>query len=372
MSDKALFIAATGQNVGKTTLCLGILAALKKRYNSVGFIKPVGQRHEIVNGTSVDKDVILFKEHFELSSSWQSMSPVIIPNGFTRKYLNGEVSEKSLLNAIKASYKEISAQHSYTLVEGTGHVGVGSIVDMNNARVAAELGLDMVIIAPGGLGSTHDELAMNIALCHQYGVKIRGIILNRVIQDKYQMIKEYFPKSLEKWGIPLVGCVPYCPLLSQPTIKDFENLFKTELICGDEHRIRHFTHARLVAGSVETYRDDMVPNELIITPASREDIIDMTMKKHHESLEAGHDYGGGMILTGRRAPSEELLEKIRTVNMPILYAPMTSYDAMKKITSFIAKIRIEDKQKIQEAIELVEKHVNFEEFLAPLSSVDMT
>lgn len=93
----SVFIAATGQNVGKTTLCLGIISGLKKRYSSVGFIKPVGQQHvQIDASTKVDKDVVLFKEYFNLNASWSDMSPVIIPAGFTRDFLDKRITEVGL------------------------------------------------------------------------------------------------------------------------------------------------------------------------------------------------------------------------------------------------------------------------------------
>jgi len=362
MIENAIFIGATGQNVGKTTLCLGIIACLQKRFPSVGFIKPVGQQHvKIEEGINVDKDVVLFKEHFHLSSNWSDMSPVIIPSGFTRKYLNKKIDSEELKGHIRNAYHKISKENSYTIVEGTGHVGVGSIVELNNAQVAADLGLDMVIIASGGLGSSHDELALNISMCHQHGVKIRGVILNRVKESKREMILDYFPKTLEKWGIPLIGCVPYNEFLSNPTVKDFENLFETTLLSGKQHRYRHFKHTRLVAGSLETYLDEMIPNELIITPATREDIIEATLQKHEESLDQqGLDFEGGMILTGRHPPSSGIVEKIKRVDIPTLYASPYSYDAMKMITSFIAKIRTEDLPKIDQAISIVEENVDFE------------
>ena len=218
----ALFIAATGQNVGKTTLCLGILANLKKRFDSVGFIKPVGQQHVKVDGNiNVDKDVVLFKKHFNLPAEWTDMSPVIIPAGFTREFLDHKVTEEFLQQKIEHAFNKIHSQNAYTIVEGTGHVGVGSIVNMNNAKVAHGLGLDVVIIASGGLGSAHDELAMNITMCHHYGLKVQGVILNRVLDDKRDMILDYIPKSLKKWNIPLIGCVPYNAFLNTPAIKDF-------------------------------------------------------------------------------------------------------------------------------------------------------
>ena len=42
---KKIFIAATMQNDGKTTVSLGLIAALKKRFERIGFIKPIGQRY---------------------------------------------------------------------------------------------------------------------------------------------------------------------------------------------------------------------------------------------------------------------------------------------------------------------------------------
>lgn len=359
--SKAIFIAATGQNVGKTTLCLGILSGLKKRFSEVGFIKPVGQQHVNIEGINVDKDAVLFKDYFHLKTPLSDMSPVIIPAGFTKTFLDEEITEDSLQKKILESFQNIKDEHPFTLVEGTGHVGVGSILNLNNAKVAALLGLDMVIVASGGLGSAHDELALNMTMCKEYGVKVRGVILNRVLEDKREMIMEYFPKSLKKWGTELLGCIPYNEFLNTPCMKDFETLFNATLISGEQHRYRHFQHARLVAGSLKSYQDEMIPNELVITPASREDIIMGTLQKHLETSEIDdYDYRGGMILTSRLPPSVEILEQIKRVDIPILYAPVCSYDAMKMITSFIAKIRRGDLKKIEKAINVVEGNVNFD------------
>lgn len=362
---RSLFVAATGQNVGKTTICLGLLAALKKRFTNIGFIKPVGQHHIMVeNEQIVDKDAYLFKKYFHLKSLWTDMSPVIIPAGFTRNFLNGEITTEKMLKQIILSFNKISTDHDFTLVEGTGHIGVGSILNLCNARVAAELGLDMVIISSGGLGSAHDELSLNMAMAEKYGVTVKGVILNRVFEDKKLMIKEYFPKSLEKWKIPLLGCIPFDSFLSKPTVKDFEILFNTTIISGYKHLYRHFERVKLFAGSIEEYLHEMEPNQLLIIPASREDVILLTIKKHLEVLnDEGKDYGGGIILTGKLEPSISILEEIKNSNIPVIYTQTNSYDAMKKITSFIAKIRLEDKLKIEKAIDLIEKNINFEHLL---------
>ncbi len=360
-SRKAIFVAATGQNVGKTTICLGMIAALKKKFPKLGFMKPVGQQHELVeNRLRVDKDVVLFKEYFNLSDSYEDMSPVIFPRGFTRNYLDGQVDAESLKQKIEHSFEHINNNSDFCIVEGTGHVGVGSIVTLNNATVAAMLGLEMVIIAKGGLGSTFDELALNKALCDQNGVKIAGVIINRVIPEKHEMIIEYITKALNRWQIPLIGTIPYNSFLSTPTMEDFETLFKTKLLSGENYHYRHFESIRLIATSVETFKEGLFPNQLIVTPATRQDIILCMVEKR---MHPGEEPEQGLILTGRHPPSPSIIEKLKKAHIPSLYAAHSSFDAMRMINTFTAKIRKEDTSKVQKAIELVESSLDFTKIL---------
>lgn len=363
MVRKAIFMAATGQNVGKTTICLGMIAALKKKFPNLGFMKPVGQQHEQVKeGLLVDKDVVLFKEHFQLPSRYEDMSPVIFPRGFTKSFLDGKVTETELRKKIREAFERIDSGSDFTIVEGTGHVGVGSIVNLSNAAVAAELNLDIVMIAKGGLGSAFDELALSKALCDQYGVKIAGVILNRVFDDKKEMIVHYVSKALKPWNIPLIGCIPFNQFLNTPSMEDFENLFNTILIAGEKYHYRHFETIRLVATSVETFKERIFSNQLIVTPATREDIIRSLIEKRSiisDEKEPEH----GLILTGRHPPTPAMISKLQKADIPTLYAAYSSYEAMRKITSFTAKIRKEDTTKVKKAIELVETNLDFSNLL---------
>jgi BioD-like phosphotransacetylase family protein len=366
MNKKALFIAATGQNVGKTTVCLGLMAGLKKRYPSVGYLKPVGQEHiETQTGLHVDKDVVVFKSHFQLDDEEQTMSPVLFPRGFTRDYLDGKVDRDALVAAIESAFANISNKHPISIVEGTGHSGVGSIVDLNNAQVAALLKCPVVMIASGGLGSSFDELSLNYAQFEKYKVPIAGVILNRVLDEKRDMIFEYMAKALKRWNVPLLGCIPYDPFLSSPTMSDFEQLFETKCLSGAEQTLHHYHHIRLVASSVEMYRTLIIPNQLIITPASREDIILATLTRYWDAKISHPEkvLGLGMILTGKQPPKEALLDQIRRADLPMIYVPLSSFIAMKMINTYTTKIRKEDTPKIEEAIRVVKRHIDFDTLL---------
>jgi BioD-like phosphotransacetylase family protein len=56
---KKIFIAATGQNCGKTTTCIGLMHLALKKYGRVGFIKPLGPKPAVFHGCTVDKDAAL-------------------------------------------------------------------------------------------------------------------------------------------------------------------------------------------------------------------------------------------------------------------------------------------------------------------------
>ncbi|KAI9908195.1 hypothetical protein PsorP6_004807 [Peronosclerospora sorghi] len=193
---KHLLILSTGQHVGKTTVSLGLVKTLQSQFQGSGkvvaYCKPVGQQHVAVDGgIRVDKDSFLFKEHFGLVHDYKDMSPVIFPDGFTRDYIDGKVTSQQLMDSIRTAHQRLYEQSDFLVCEGTGHTGVGSICELNNAQVAAELKIEAICVALGGLGSSFDQLALNREMLKQNDVRIRGVILNKVNPLKMDMIKVY-------------------------------------------------------------------------------------------------------------------------------------------------------------------------------------
>ena len=215
---RPLFVAATRQHTGKSTVSLALISGLQKRLNHVGYMKPVGQQYVDVecpsstrpNGTvSVDKDVVLMRDFFGLRHlQWEDMSPVLIPRGYTKAYIRGAVAHEDQVRRISGAFGRVSASSDLVVCEGTGHTGVGSVVGLSNAEVASQLGADVVLVANGGIGSAFDELNLNRVMCLHHGVRVRGVVLNKVLPDKVEMVREYFTALVEgRWGVPLLGVV---------------------------------------------------------------------------------------------------------------------------------------------------------------------
>lgn len=129
-----IYVAATRQHVGKTTVSLALMSGLQERFpGRVGFLKPVGQQSLTVTDIdgrriNVDKDAALIKQHFKLDHfSYKHTSPILIPPGYTRDYLDKRITSTQQISLIQEAYRVIQKRSDVVLCEGTGHVAVGSI-----------------------------------------------------------------------------------------------------------------------------------------------------------------------------------------------------------------------------------------------------
>ena len=160
---KKLFIAATKQNDGKTTVALGLIFNLKKRFKKIGFIKPIGQRYLVEEGEKVDEDSVLVERSLELCGikcKLKDMSPVAVERGFTEKYIL-KPNKQNLTRQINESFSRIAKDKGLTIIEGTGHAAVGSVFDHSNASVAKLLGAKVILVSSGGIGRPIDEITLN-------------------------------------------------------------------------------------------------------------------------------------------------------------------------------------------------------------------
>src|SRR5258705_7355845 len=203
---RQLYLAATGQNRGKTTAALGLLNGFVGSGLRTGFFKPVGQRTVIEDGVPADEDAVLMRETFGLTDPYPVMSPVHIPRGFTKAYIAGEVVED--LGALIRDAHHAFRDHEILLVEGTGHAGVGAVIGLSNAVVASLLGTPAVIISEGGVGRPIDEIVLNASLFRANGVEVAGAIVNKVDMDSQPGIRTILERGLAPHGIPLLRLPP--------------------------------------------------------------------------------------------------------------------------------------------------------------------
>ena len=128
--SKNIFVAASAQHVGKTTSTLGLVEALhSKGIEKLGYCKPVGQEVRHIENQLVDKDAFLFSRIMNFELSREIHSPVTLPSGITAKFLDDPSAFSYEQNIIEAA-KILDKQYDVVVYEGTGHPGVGTVVNL--------------------------------------------------------------------------------------------------------------------------------------------------------------------------------------------------------------------------------------------------
>jgi dethiobiotin synthase len=358
---KRVYVAATRQNDGKTIVSMGLMAALKKRIEKIGYIKPVGQHYLVVENKKVDKDAVLIKNVYRPAGNLSDMSPVAVPRGFTENYIR-HGNKVTLARRIKRAFKKIQAETDFVLIEGTGHAGVGAVFDLSNAEVASLLNSKVILVSIGGIGRPIDEVMLNKAMFDQKGVEILGVIINKVREKKFEKINRLVRSGLRRKEIEVLGVIPYRELLSSPTMLQLLEDMGGKLLSGDAG-LRNSVQRMLIGA--------MPPHEalgyfgegtLVITPGSREDII-LAAVSGSLGRQPGVFGVAGIILTGKATPHRNVLHLIRDLRLPVIQVKEDTFTVASYIHDLIVKIRPTDTDKIRATEKLIEEFVDIDRIL---------
>jgi BioD-like phosphotransacetylase family protein len=356
---RQVYLAATGMNRGKTTVCLGFLDGCLSRGLDTGFLKPVGQRTVIEDGVPADEDAVLMRDVFGLPDPMPVMSPVHIPRGFTKAYISGGVVEDlpAKIRAAQATF----ADREVLLIEGTGHAGVGAVVGLSNAVVAKLLGAPAIIVSEGGVGRPIDEIVLNASLFASLGVHVAGAIVNKVDLAAQPGITQILEKGLARHGIPLLGVLPYRPILSNPTLGMILEGVRGETIWQGPDLDRVIDDVAIGAMEPEHMLERVGPGTLVIVPGDREDVI---LALVQSAVLREERRGVGLVLTGGYRPRPLIADAIRAADLFATLVQEDTYAVASAVHDLLVKTHSSDRDKIALIKALVAEHLDVDRILA--------
>lgn len=361
------FVAATGQHQGKTTTTLGLCANLQYEGLNVGYCKPVGQKHLMHNGFIADKDSILFSKMLDFELEPALHSPVILGQGVTKEYLQ-DSSQFHFEEAILHASKHLESQHDVVIYEGTGHVGVGSVVNLSNAQVAKLLDSRAILVVEGGVGNTIDQLALNVSLFKNEGVPVHGVIINKVKPEKLDEIKVTLTPKLLDMGIPPLGFIPYDRTLSFPILSTVNHAVKGKFLLHPDRMLNKVQE--VMAGSLIEidHFDEQEGILLVVSYARFQEAIERVIEKSKQ-LELEQSPLAGIVVTGdgkhNRWFSSETFSHpyLMEHQIPLLSTQFETYDTVVMISRIEVKINTDTPWKVRRAIHLFKEHIDLQAFL---------
>jgi len=133
---KTILLVPTGEGVGLTSACLGLIYALECQGVKAGFVKPFSQ--EITD--TADRTTALYRH----ISNAKTVEPISY-NAMMQRLSHSEQDE--LLEDAVRLHREIARNHELIIVEGVVPNGRDSFVDELNASLAQALDAKVVIVS---------------------------------------------------------------------------------------------------------------------------------------------------------------------------------------------------------------------------------
>ena len=371
---KKIYVAATGQHVGKTTSTLGLVSNLRARGFQTGYCNPVGQEYLTVDGKIADKDAVLFAQVVGFDIIPEIHSPVVLARGATKAFLD-DPSQFHYESLLQGAASQLEAVNDIMVYEGTGHPGVGSVVNLSNADVAELLGAGIIMVVEGGVGRTIDRLHMSTALFREKNLPMLGIIVNKVIPEKREEIQHYLSLKLGQMGMPLLGVVPYDRSLSFPIMETINQAVNGKVIVN-EHRLSNRVEDIIAGSLVDIDEFNTFRNILLVVSYKR---LAEAIDKIHAIAKVkklARSPLSGVIVTGDgRHENWYKLEDIRHPylldhEIPILTTILDTYGSVVKISRIEVKINTRTPWKVKKAISLIRDHVDFELLLERLDILE--
>ena len=293
-------------------------------------------------------------------------SPVILGSGATSAYLDNP-DEFNYRERIYKAADALTKQHEVVVYEGTGHPGVGSVVELSNAEVAKIVGAGVIMVVEGGIGSTIDELNRSAALFREKEVPIIGVIVNKVLPDKMDKVKDYVGKWLKMHNLPLLGVLPFDKSLSNPIMETINRAVNGYVIANYDqmdNMVEEYVAGSLIDNDDTEFTGDA--NLLLVVSMKRLPKAVKKVKEFEETKGLETSPLSGIIITGDGRHEFSIDtdpvcgDYIRQNKIPVVSTALDTLGSMVKINRIEVKINTRTPWKAQRAIDLIKNNIDMD------------
>ena len=336
---KTILLVPTGEGVGLTSACLGLVYALECQGVKAGFLKPFSQELS----TGADRTTALY-HHVSKNETVEPISYHTI-----LQQLSAGENDELLEDAVRL-HRAIARKHDLIIVEGLVPNSRDSFASELNAQLAQALDAKVIIVSNADInkpsataekvdsqlryfGGASSERTAGVLLMRTKGLPDDSAHIPvtfdpslRLISDTNKFIIELqktHPKLVSD-KLPVIGLVPFSNTLSVPRMSDLASHIQAEWINQGDATQRRVLHSSLIASNIEHELHKFVAGELIISASDRIDVLLASSLASSNGIPLA-----GLVLTEHHTPNEQVLAFCQTAikqGLPILHTALSTFD----------------------------------------------
>ncbi|WP_299136980.1 phosphate acetyltransferase [uncultured Tenacibaculum sp.] len=361
--NKAIYIAASEANSGKSMLSLGLMQLFLRNKPKVGYFRPIIDN--LIEGAK-DNHINTILNYFKLKTKYEDSY------AFTRsdliKKLNDD-QEDEVINIIIEKYKKLEEENDFVIVEGTDFSDHAAVIEMDlNVLIAKNLGTPVIIVS-GGVNKTLEEFIQSLRLTYDLfnskDVQVIAVVANKVQEENIPVILDQVGKNLS--NSVSINAIPINKKLNNPTIKEFLNEIDGKVLFGKELLNNATGDIKVGAMQLSHFLHHLAEDSVVVTPADRSDILLGTLQVN---ISTNYPSISGIILTGGMELNPSIIKLIEGLEkvVPILWVEEGTFAITSKLSNVRSHIYAENVDKIKMSINIFEKYVDVSSLREKLSN----
>lgn len=376
---KTILLVPTGEGVGLTSACLGLIYALDCRGIQAGFFKPFSQDEK---NTGADATTALYQHLFK----HHTVEP--LPYAMLCQHLNHQQQDELLEEAVRLQ-RQIAQQHELIVVEGLVPNTRDSFAQELNISLAKALDAHVIFVGTADLqqpiasfekidsqlhrfGGTDNPRNLGVLFMRTKGLSQESAQVPVSLDPNLRLVEEtaQFTNAIQAQyahvgavKFPIIGLVPFSNLLSVPRMSDLAQSIQADWIHQGTATQRRVLHSSLIASNIEHELGKFVAGELIISAADRIDVLLAASLASSQGIPLA-----GLVLTEQAKPSQQVLYFCQVAikqGLPILHTPLSTFETAQRLAQLSNEVPIDDTERAEQVTRFVSSHIN-EDWLTTL------
>ena len=349
----ALYILSTESFSGKTSLCYGLAARMKRDGIRVGYFKPLVFSGSRVEGRTIGEDAPFMRVALGLKEDDDTLAPNVLDALAIEKAATGKPNDYGA--RIDRAFAEVSKGKDVVLVEGAATLMEGTLVGLPPQQVAERL--DARVLAAA---KYTNDLALDsvFAAQAQFGSRFLGVVLNQVPRPRIEFVEQSAVSALKTRGVRVYATLPQERLLLSMTVNEIAQVLDAEIVGptdrGEELVENLMVGAMSMESALSYFRRK--PNKAVLTGGDRADIQLAALETSTRCL----------VLTGNLRPSPLILGRAEELGVPLIIAKQDTLSAVEVIQQYFGKIRLHQPRKVERFQELLNEQFDFASLYANL------
>ncbi len=342
---QTFFLAPTRQNVGLTSVALGVVRALQRQGLRVGFAKPVTQ-----DDTATERSV-----HFA-----REICQVAAPNALTTAQVVARISAgqiDELLEDIVSLCMGAAQDADVLVIEGLHTDPSFSFTTRLNADIARSLHAEMVLVTSAHDAGAASEVKLTASQFRAAGCKIAGCIFNKAAPEFDVPAAQ---NALER--LPLWGVIRNNPALLAPRTLDVARHLNADIVVEGEIAQRRVLETVVAARSAAEMINRLNPCSLVVSAGDRDDVMLATALAASRGVQLA-----GLLLTHGSVIDPRIMElsaKALDNGLPILRVNADTYSTAAAISRISPAVAADDFERMSQVLDSVAEELDADAMMA--------